>query len=208
MARPRSDIRTRVQHAARKRFLVEGVDGASLRQIAQDAKTSIGMIYYYYPTKDDLFLAVVEEIYSVVLEDLFRALDPALPVEERIRRLYRRISAVTEDEVFVIRLVLREALVSSSRLDRIIDRFWRGHLPLMFQLVGDGLESGTFDPAIHPAVLLMTLMAIGGPGQLMRRVLEVRAPFSGAPSGADLSERMLANLLHGVGKKEPTGGDS
>src|SRR6185436_7484979 len=119
MARPRSDIRIRIQHAARKRFLAEGVDGASLRRIAKDARTSIGMIYYYYPTKDDLFLAVVEEVYSVVLADLLSALDPALPVEERIRRLYRRIGAVTSDEVLVIRLVLREALVSSKRLDRI-----------------------------------------------------------------------------------------
>jgi len=208
MARPRSDIRIRIQHAARTRFLAEGVDGASLRRIARDARTSIGMIYYYYPTKDDLFLAVVEEIYSVVLEDLKEALDPARPVAERIRRLYRRISAVTDDEVLVIRLVLREALVSSSRFDRIIDRFWRGHLPLLFQLVGDGYEDGTFDLAIHPAIVLMSMLALGGPGQLMRRVMETRLPFSGVPSGADLSERMLTNLLHGVGQKHPAGGDS
>lgn len=186
--------------------MAEGVDGASLRRIARDARTSIGMVYYYYPTKDDLFLAVVEEIYSVVLADLLQALDPALPVEERIRRLYRRISTVTDDEVLVIRLVVREALVSSSRLDRIIERFWRGHLPLMFKLVGDGIEGGTFDPAIHPAIVLMSLLSLGGPGQLMRRVLEARAPFSGVPSGADLSEQMLANLLHGVGRKKPAEG--
>ena len=205
MARPRSDIRVRIQHAARKRFLAEGVDGASLRRIAKDARTSIGMVYYYYPTKDDLFLAVVEEIYSVVLGDLLEALGPEHPVEERIRRLYRRISAATDDEILVIRVVLREALVSSSRLDRIIERFWRGHLPLMFKLVGDGLESGTFDAGIHPAIILMSMMALGGPGQLMRRVLEARAPFSGVPQGAELSERMLANLLHGVGKPAAKG---
>ena len=62
MARPRSDIEPRIVHAARRRFLKEGVDGASLRTIARDAKTSIGMVYYYFPTKDDLFFAVVEEV--------------------------------------------------------------------------------------------------------------------------------------------------
>ena len=70
MARPRSDIGPRIVHAARRRFLVEGVDGASLRAIAHDARTSIGMIYYYFPTKDDLFLAVVEEMYVTVLADM------------------------------------------------------------------------------------------------------------------------------------------
>ena len=46
MARPRGDIAPRILHAARKRFLVEGVDGASLRAIARDARTNKGMIYY------------------------------------------------------------------------------------------------------------------------------------------------------------------
>ena len=45
MARPRSDIEPRIVHAARRRFLKEGVDGASLRTIAKDAGTSIGMVY-------------------------------------------------------------------------------------------------------------------------------------------------------------------
>ena len=59
MARPKSDIEPRIIHAARRRFLEDGVDGASLRKIAREAGTNIGMIYYYFPTKDDLFLAYV-----------------------------------------------------------------------------------------------------------------------------------------------------
>jgi AcrR family transcriptional regulator len=45
MARPASDIAPRIVHAARERFLFEGVDGASLRNIAKDAGTNIGMVY-------------------------------------------------------------------------------------------------------------------------------------------------------------------
>jgi AcrR family transcriptional regulator len=44
MARPASDIQKRIFVAARARFLSEGVDGASLRQIAKDAGTNIGMV--------------------------------------------------------------------------------------------------------------------------------------------------------------------
>src|SRR5215470_9008440 len=112
MARPRSDIRVRIQHAARKRFLREGVDGASLRAIAKDARTSIGMVYYYFPSKDDLFLAVVEEVYERVLASLARALADDVPVSARIERLYRVLGAFHEDELTVLRLVIREALVS------------------------------------------------------------------------------------------------
>jgi len=207
MARPRSDIRTRVLHAARTRFLAEGVDGASLRRIARAAKTSIGMVYYYFPNKDELFLAVVEEVYAVLLEDLLPALDPSLPVEERILRLYTRIGNITEEERLVVRLVLREALISSARLDRIVERFQRGHLPLMIRLPIDGLQNGTFDPSIHPVLIILSMMALGGPGQLLRKVAAERGPFADVPSGSALSEQMLRILLNGVGKK-PAGGQS
>jgi AcrR family transcriptional regulator len=202
MPRPRSDIKARVVRAARKRFLAEGVDGASLRRIAADARTSIGMVYYYFPTKDALFLAVLEEAYAKVLSDLTAALDDALPVEERIRRLYARIGALSDEEVVVVRLVLREALISSRRLDQVIERFQRGHLPAMLKLIADGIAGGTFDPGIHPAILIASMMGLGGPAQLMRRVIEPRSPFPlSLPTRAEQSDQMVSILLHGVGKK-------
>lgn len=207
MARPRSDIKRRIVDAARTRFLAEGVDGASLRDIARAARTSIGMVYYYFEAKDDLFLAVVEDVYAVVLADLLTILDPSLPVPERILRLYTRIGAVTEEEISVLRLVLREALISSVRLERMVERFQRGHLPLMVQIVVDGLADGTFDSSVHPIVVFLAMMGLGGPGQLMRRVAASRSPFPNVPGGAELSRQMLGVLLRGLGGK-PQGGDT
>src|SRR5687767_15276580 len=106
MARPRGDIDIRILRAARQRFLIEGVDGASLRHIARDAGTSIGMIYYYFPSKQELFLAVVEEIYSTLLADLREALAGPGGFEQRVQRLYHRFARMSEDELTVLRLVL------------------------------------------------------------------------------------------------------
>lgn len=201
MARPRSDIRARILHAARDRFLTDGVDGASLRSVATDAKTSIGMVYYYFPTKDELFLGVLEEVYERILGDLTLALDPTLPAPERIRRLYRRIASATPEELTVFRLILREALVSSSRLEQVVARFQRGHLPLIVRLLGDAMQTGTFDPKIPPAVLAATMMALGGAGQFLARFVEARMPFPASPSAIPSWEQMLDILLHGVSPK-------
>src|SRR6186713_3001728 len=119
MARPRSDIEPRIVAAARTRFLESGVDGASLRGIAADAGTSIGMVYYYFPTKDDLFFAVVEELYQKLLKDIEQAVLPDVAVEQRLERLFARVAQLTEDELLVIRLVFREALTSSARFGRL-----------------------------------------------------------------------------------------
>ena len=160
MARPRSDIAPRILHAARARFLLEGFDGASLRQIASDAGTSIGMVYYYYPTKDELFFAVVEEIYAAFLADLEVTLTHDTDAEDRLRKLYARAAAMSDDELTVVRLVVREVLLSSSRLERLVERFSTGHLPLVLKMLLDGVAEGHITNAHHPAVLVSSTFAL------------------------------------------------
>src|SRR5262249_45775152 len=116
MARPPSDIASRILVSARKRFLSEGVEGASLRQIAKDAGTTIGMAYNYLKTKAALFLAVVQDVSGGLLADLTQLLTSELPEEQRFEPLYRRLSKLSPEEFDVLRLILREALVSSTRL--------------------------------------------------------------------------------------------
>lgn len=201
MARPRSDIEPRILHAARARFLADGVDTASLRHIARDAGTSIGMIYYYFPTKDDLFFAVVEEVYEKLLADLEAALAPEGSTRDRLRRVYRRIAAATEDEVAILRLVAREVMVSSSRLDRILDRVRRGHLPLALQALLQGVRAGDLRADVHPMILMMATFALAGPPQIMRRLLGDRLPVPGAPAGENLADTLVDVLFDGIGQR-------
>ena len=201
MPRPRSDIAPRLVGAARARFLLEGVDGASLRDIARDAKTSIGMVYYYFPTKDDLFFAVVEETYARLLEDFSAALAPDAPVRDRIRRMYERIGRASSDELEIIRLVIREALLSTTRLERLIERFQRGHFPLVVRTIFDGMTDGTFDRSIHPGLVAIAMVALGGLGQGARRAVGDRLPFAGIPSSTELSGLLVDILLRGVGNR-------
>ena len=117
MARPRTDIQPRILKAARARFLHDGVDGASLRDIARDAHTSIGMVSYYFPSKDALFLAVVEEVYGGLTAELERHLAAKKPLRDRLRAIFLRLGQASPEELDVVRLVIREALVSSKRLE-------------------------------------------------------------------------------------------
>ena len=203
MARPRSDISERILHAARDRFLTEGVDGASLRQIAKDAGTSIGMVYYYFPTKDDLFLGVVEEKYVGMLEDFEDVLSASRPVEERIRGLFARMARMSDDEALVLRIIIREILVSNERRTRLADRFSRGHLPLILRLIADGTTGGFFRTDIPAPVIAISLLGIGLFPQLLRRLIGAAFPFAALlPEGQELAKHLAEVVLHGV-KKRP-----
>ncbi len=198
MPRPKSDIDERILHAARERFLSEGVDGASLRAIARDAGTSIGMVYYYFPSKDELFLAVVEEVYERVLADFAAALDADVPVVERVQRLYERIGRLSVDEFKVARLVIREALISSARLESILERFRRGHIPLVLKTIQDGVADGSFDAQRNPVLILASLIALGTVAQAAINVLGPRSGFTPMRSGPELAHELVQILLVGT----------
>lgn len=202
MTRPKTDIEPRIVHAARARFLEEGVDGASLRSIARDAGTSIGMIYYYFPTKDDLFLAVVEEVYARLVKDLEVELAPGLAVEARIRRGFARLSRMSDDEVTVIRLIVREGLVSSSRLSKLVERFSRGHVALMFATLAEGVGAGQITTRHHPAVLMVATFAIAIGAQMVLRVVGEGFPVPGVPKREKLAEQLADVLFNGIRAKD------
>lgn len=194
MGRPKSDIEPRILAAARARFLSDGVDGTSLRSIASDAGTSIGMVYYYFETKDELFFGVVEELYCKLLSETERAIAADVAVRERIERLYARVAALTDEELLVMRLVAREMLTSSTRFARLRERFESGHVAQLERLVRDGYASRAFDRRLHPMLVMLMVAGMGMVPQLIRRVLGDEQPFPGAPAGDELS-RLLVDVL-------------
>lgn len=202
MARPKSDIEPRILAAARARFLSDGVDGASLRGIAGDAGTSIGMVYYYFPTKDELFFGVVEELYQRLLRDIEQAIAGDVPVRERVERLYLRVARLTDEELLVLRLVVREALTSNERFARLRERFQSGHVPMIAKLVADGFADGVFDPKLHPMVAMLSVAGMGVVPQLIRRALEGILPFPGAPAGEELAKLLVGVLFSGTGREK------
>jgi AcrR family transcriptional regulator len=198
MARPRSDIRPRILAAARKRFLRDGVDGASLRSIAKGAHTSIGMIYYYFPTKDALFYEVVEEVYAKVLEDFAQALGGDRPAKERVRALYRRVGRMSDQERDTVRLIFQEALVSSERFTHLIERFKRGHVPLVIAALADGVREGEIDDRVHPALLFLSALAVGVVPQVAVHAVGDQIPFGDLPRGEALSDALVDVLFGGI----------
>jgi AcrR family transcriptional regulator len=198
MARPRTDIEPRILHAARARFLQDGVDGASLRTIARDAKTSVGMIFYYFPTKDDLFMAVIEEVYADLIADLEKLLAGDDPARDRIQRAAERLGAASETEIEVMRIVVREALVSSERIAKVMARFRRGHVGMLMATVMDGMQKGEIDASIPLPVAAICAGAIAIVPQIAHRVLEDKLPVGALPGGPALAALLVEILFRGI----------
>ena len=156
------------------------------------------MIFYYFPTKDDLFLAVVEEFYAKLLQDLSLTLAGDAPVRERLRRTFVRLGSASEDEMEVVRLVAREAMLSSARFKRILERVQRGHLAMLLATLADGVGRGEIDGELPAPLVLICTLAMGGIPQVVRRATRGQPPFSALPATEKLAEASVELLFRAI----------
>jgi AcrR family transcriptional regulator len=202
MARPASDIRSRIIIAARERFLLEGVDGASLRHLAKDAGTNIGMVYYYFKTKDELFLAIVQDVYGDLLTDIESLLRGGEAEEQRFAAFYARLSRMSEDELAVIRLVMREALVASPRLAQVGQLFLRGHIPVILSTLALGIQEHRLREDLPPLLLMAATLILGFLPQIGRHLLaagELPGDLP-LPEPEQIAQGMADILFHGIAR--------
>ena len=55
-------IKIKIRNAARKLFTRQGFHGTTVREIARAAGVSMGKLYLYYPTKEDIFIDLVHQM--------------------------------------------------------------------------------------------------------------------------------------------------
>ncbi len=79
------NTRENILNTAKKHFLRDGLDGASLRNIVKDAGLTTGAFYKYFPTKESLFDALidpyVEHIYKIY-DDVLAEFEELSPQEQ------------------------------------------------------------------------------------------------------------------------------
>src|SRR5205085_11542491 len=69
-AQERQARRRRIQEAARTVFSERGYAGASIELIARAAQLSVGAIYLYFRSKEDLYVSLIEDTLTVFDVDM------------------------------------------------------------------------------------------------------------------------------------------
>ena len=61
MSSTEPSIQERILIAARGLFLTKGYNGSNLRDIAKEAKVSMGGIYHHFDSKEDIYKALIHD---------------------------------------------------------------------------------------------------------------------------------------------------
>ena len=103
-------------------FIERGFEGASTNEIARRANCSKTTLYTRYPSKEKLFLAVLEQRMELILSDFATTLQPELPMEQTLKDYGFRLMqlALSENQLGMIRVISMEA----SRFPDLGRRFY------------------------------------------------------------------------------------
>ncbi|MBO6583726.1 MAG: TetR/AcrR family transcriptional regulator [Hyphomonas sp.] len=159
--KPRArNARPKIERAALKLFIHEGIDAATTREIAEKAGVSEGALYRHYKGKDELALSLFMETHNRLGAMMAQALSADGSLEEKVHAAVEAYCALADEDflLFSFHLVsLNRFLPYDKRREddpvSITEKIIAG-------LIADGhLSKG--DPALKAAMALGVVMQAG-----------------------------------------------
>jgi AcrR family transcriptional regulator len=141
-----SRTRRVILHAAAETFEARGYAATSLRDIVDLEGVSKGALYFHFPSKEALAIAVVKEHYDLWPEVITR-LRPRYPRAVRLMlELSREVARLSRESVMVragIRLVLERNLIGPA-----VPRPFVSWITATEMLLGESREQGDLLPGV------------------------------------------------------------
>jgi AcrR family transcriptional regulator len=148
--------------AAQKRFGLYGLEKTTMREIAADLNLTKGSLYYYFPDKEHLYLAVIEKEQSQFLKHLEDSVmlsstpDEILMayVEARIRYFTSllNLSRMRADAYYNLKPMFHKVMI----------RFWEQEVNLISRVLKKGVDSGVYFLEDTGSVSLLFLEVLRG----------------------------------------------
>lgn len=154
--------RQRILSAATEVFAAQGLDGARVDEIAEQSGINKRMLYHYFGNKDELFGAVLDELYETICRQS-AALDlDAGSAPEAVHRLVDFALDFYLDNPHAMTLLNDENLHKARHLKKS-GRVRAIHVPfeeMIDSVLTRGVESGEFRSGLNAARLYITIVGL------------------------------------------------
>lgn len=154
--------RQRIMRVATQEFASRGYDGARVDDIMRLSKVSKNLIYHYFGSKEQLFIAVLETAYQGMhAHQMTWPLDVASPIDG-IRKLVQSTFQYWRDSPEFIGLLNSENFHKGKhlRMSKLSKAGFSGLLGNIANLLKQGEKSGDFRAGVDPVELYISISAL------------------------------------------------
>lgn len=149
----------RIFDAAHELFVLKGMDGAKMQEIADRAGINKALLHYYYRSKEKLYEMVAKVVISRAIPIIRNLLESEEPLEEKISRFIDFYIDLVSRNPFIPLFVINE-------LNKHPERFYENILPkelprpeTFFRQVEEAVAKGELKP-VKPQHLIVNIVAM------------------------------------------------
>jgi len=149
--------------AARKRFGRYGYSKVTMEEVAEDIGVVKGAIYYYFPTKEKLFEAVIRQEHKQLTERMQKMLNEKHSYRDLVYTYVKERQQFFRELANLSQLDYSSWLRIKSRFRDLFEGFESKELAFLRQIFQEGHRSGEFtvaDPRRLANLLLHTLQGL------------------------------------------------
>lgn len=190
------DSRERILRAALQAFSEKGFDGATTREIAERAGVNLGLIKYYFDTKEKLWREAVDRAFqnlaaAIELDDAEReGADEFLHTRRMIRHYVRFVAEQPE----LIRLMHDEGKRRGPRMRWLVDRYARPMYARVRARLESAQQRGLLPAHVDP--LHFHYILVGAVGLIFHQAEECRRMTGVDPMDPDAVEAHADAVVH------------
>jgi AcrR family transcriptional regulator len=159
---PRSARRAQLLESALDVFVANGYHAAAMDDIAERAGISKPVLYQHFPSKLDLYLALLDQACDQVIEGVRRALAATDANKERVTGTTEAFYAYVADAGGAFRLVFESDLRSEPAVRERVDRVTAACADAIAEVISD-------DTGLGPETSRLLAVALVGMSQVSAR---------------------------------------
>lgn len=149
-----SDKRELILSAAMNLFRRFNYDKTSMEDIAKEARIGKGTIYYYFKSKEDILLELIEREFSQLYEELSEMLESSLSFDEKFAKFIEvPIEGLMKHSTFTLEVFNRLPDMLLNRLESYIREQKKRMQSIVLQIFNEGKEQGVLRDDIPFEVL-------------------------------------------------------
>jgi AcrR family transcriptional regulator len=120
---PRDERRAQLLAAAQEVFVANGYHGAAMDEIAETAHVSKPVLYQHFPSKRELYLALLDSHLSALTELMMGALNSTDDNDERVQAVMRAYYRFIASDDQAHRLVFESDLINDADVSSRLETF-------------------------------------------------------------------------------------
>jgi TetR/AcrR family fatty acid metabolism transcriptional regulator len=153
----KADKRTLILDAAMKTFVKRGYSDTRVSEIAAEAKVAEGTLYNYFPSKEEILLALFDEKWDGIIDKIKKKISRLNDPNDKLKAIFSMVVTMFKKdrhlaEIFLIDVKQSSIFLNNYTINRVVE-----FIDLIEEILEEGKKKGIYRKNLDSRVAKMVI---------------------------------------------------